>query len=103
MECVVNKIIEIDRMANEKISDAQKNSSMLLKETEEKCRTLKNDICFAADKRIKEIENINKSDFDSKIAVLEKKYAAEKDDMNSFFEAKHTEIENMIFTEIVGE
>lgn len=103
MESVVNKIIEIDRMADSRINDARKRSDEILSETEEKCRKLRNDICTAADKRIAEIEEINRSDFDFKVSELEKKYSTEKLEMDSFFDSRHTEIENSIFAEIVGE
>lgn len=103
MESVVNKIIEIDRMADSRINDARKRSEEILSETDEKCRKLRNDICIAADKQVAEIENVNKSDFDLKVAGLEKKYAMEKQEMDSFFDSRHTEIENSIFAEIVGE
>lgn len=103
MESVVNKIIEIDRMADRRISDAKKNSKKILSDTETKCSDLRNDISYAADRRIREIERINKTDFDMKIARLEEKYAVEKKDMDRFFEFSHSEIENKIFAEIVGE
>ena len=103
MESVVDKIIEIDRMADRKISEAKKNSGDIIRQAEEKCHTLKKDISFAADKRIGEVEKINRSDFDGKVAGLEEKYAAEKKDMDSFFETRHNEIEKTIFEEIVGE
>lgn len=103
MESVLNKIIEIDRMADSKINDAQDDSKRFIRDTELKCASLKKDILSAADKRIREVENINKTDFDSKIAVLEEKYSDEKKDMDSFFESRHDEIEKKIFAEIVGE
>ncbi|MCM1227041.1 MAG: hypothetical protein NC320_06385 [Clostridium sp.] len=103
MENLVNKIIEIDRMADSRIVEAQKSSRKILSDTETKCVSLKRDISYAADKRITEIEKINKTDFDMKIAKLEKKYADEKMNMDRFFDFSHLDIENKIFAEIVGE
>ena len=76
MESLVNKIIEIDRMADGRINDAKKQSEDILKSAE---------------------------DYESKISVLNKKINLEKERMDSFFENHHTEIEKSIFSEIVGE
>lgn len=103
MENLVNKIIEIDRMANSRIVEAQKSSRKILSDAETRCVSLERDISYAADKRITEIEKINKADFDMKIAKLEKKYADEKKNMDRFFDFSHLDIENKIFAEIVGE
>lgn len=103
MESLVNRIIEIDRMADGRINDAKKQSEDILKSAEEKCKKIREDITAAAEKRIAEIESINKSDYESKISVLNKKINLEKERMDSFFEKHHTEIEKSIFSEIVGE
>ena len=103
MESLVNKIIEIDRMEDGRINDAKKQSEDILKSAEEKCKKIREDITAAAEKRIAEIESINKSDYESKISVLNKKINLEKERMDSFFENHHTEIEKSIFSEIVGE
>ena len=98
MESLVNKIIEIDRMADGRINDAKKQSEDILKSAEEKCKKIREDITAAAEKRIAEIESINKSDYESKISVLNKKINLEKERMDSFFENQKS-----IFSEIVGE
>lgn len=103
MENLVNKIIEIDRMADGRIVEAKKSSVKILSDAETKCESLKKDISCAADKRITEIEKINKTYFDMQIAKLEKKYADEKMNMDRFFDFSHLDIENKIFAEIVGE
>lgn len=97
MESLVNKIIEIDRMADGRINDAKKQSEDILKSAEEKCKKIREDITAAAEKRIAEIESINKSDYESKISVLNKKINLEKERMDSFFENHHTEIEKAYF------
>ena len=73
MERLVNRIIEIDRMADGRINDAKKQSEDILKSAEEKCKKNREDITAAAEKRIAEIESINKTDNESKISVLNKK------------------------------
>lgn len=103
MESVVNKIIEIDRMADIKISDAKKQSDEILSNAEMECVKLASDISSAAEKRIFEIEKINRFDYDSRVALLEEKYGFEKSSMDNVFEKTHVEIENAIFSEIVGE
>ena len=52
MESLVNRIIEIDRMADGRINDAKKQSEDILKSAEEKCKKIREDITAAAEKRI---------------------------------------------------
>lgn len=103
MESVINKIIEIDCMADSRLNDAQKQHNEILSKADAKSRSLISSINSAAEKRISEIEKINKSDYDSKVAMLEEKYKLEKNSMSNVFEQNHIKIEDMIFSEIVGE
>lgn len=103
MESVVNRIIDIDRMADIKINDARKRSDDILLNSEKECKNLRNNINSAAENRISKVEEINKSDYDLKVTGLKKKYGLEKQNMDDFFESRHIEIENRIFAEIVGE
>lgn len=100
---IVNRIIEIDRLAESRISDAKKRSEEIIIGAQKDSETLKSDISAAAQKRMKEIEIINKNDFDSQVAELERKHDLEKKQMDSFFESNHEKIEDSIFAEIVGE
>ncbi len=103
MESIVDKIIEIDRMADSRINDARKKSDEILNAAEEKCRRLKNDIASGADKRIAEVEEINRLEYEKESEKLHKEYETRKNEMDSFFEANHADIEKNIFSEIVGE
>ncbi len=100
---IVNRIIEIDRLAESRISDAKKRSEEIVMSAQKDSETLKNEISDAAQKRISEIETINKNDFDFQISELEKKHELEKQQMDSFYENNHVKIEDSIFAEIVGE
>lgn len=103
MENLVNKIIEIDRMADSRINTARKQSRDMLKNSDEQCKKIVRDIEAAAEKRIAEIENINKSEYDLKAAALDEKISNEKEEMDCYFRDHHIEIEKKIFAEIVGE
>ncbi len=103
MKSVINEIIEIDRMADKRLIDAQNKSDEILSNADVKSMKLINDINSAAEKRIMEIEKINKSYYDSKVTALEEQYRIEKNSMNNIFEKSHAKIEDMIFSEIVGE
>ena len=100
---IVNRIIEIDRLAESRLSDARKRSEEIVMNAKKDSETLKSEISAAAQKRISEIETINKNDFDSQLAELEKQHDLENRQMDSFFESNHEKIENIIFAEIVGE
>lgn len=103
MESVINKIIEIDKLAEERLTKAEIRQKNIYNEAQEECRRLEVKIRRDADKRINEIENINKSEFDAFYEKISKKYSEEILNMDSFFSDNHEEIENQIFAEIVGE
>lgn len=103
MESVINKIIEIDRLAEEQLSLAEVRKKEIFADTQRECKNLENTIRHDAEVRISEIENINKREFDFISETLSKKYSDEMNRMNSFFEHHHENIENRIFSEIVGE
>jgi len=103
MESVVNKIIEIDKKANDRIAEAAESKKTILQQAEQQSNELKEKLGRDADKRIAEIENINKAEFDVQTAELEKQFNEETSKMDAFFESNHLKIEEEIFAEIVGE
>lgn len=103
MESVVNRIIDIDRQASDRLNEAQKKKNSIIEGTAAECDEIKKQLSASAEKRIAEIEQINKSEFDMLAAEIESKYKQKKEEMYDFFEKYHTSIEESIFAEIVGE
>lgn len=103
MESVISKIIEIDKNASERINSASEKQKQILEDSENQCRKIREEIAGSADKRIAEVEGINKSEFEAETAELEKKISDAINEMNTFYEQNHERIEKEIFAEIVGE
>jgi|InofroStandDraft_1065614.scaffolds.fasta_scaffold00780_33 vacuolar-type H+-ATPase subunit H len=103
MESVINKIIDIDRQASDRLNEAKKKKDSIIEGTAAECDEIKKQLLNSAEKRIAEIEQINKSEFDMLAAEIESKYKQKQEEMYDFFEKNHTSIEESIFAEIVGE
>ena len=84
MDSIVNRIIEIDRNADEKIKAASEKEKQIIGEAENECLALK-----------KELE--------SESAKLEKRHNEELKFLDDYYNKNHQRIESEIFAEIVGE
>lgn len=103
MESVINRIIEIDRNATERINSANEKKKQIIEDIKNQCMELKLKIENDAENRISQIEALNKSEYEMESAELEKKFNDEINEMNTFYEQNHKIIEREIFAEIVGE
>ncbi len=103
MESIINKIIEIDRLAEERLSQAEIRKKDIFADTQRECRDLEKKIRHDAEVRITEIEKINRQEYEAASEDLSKKYSDEMNSMDRYFESHHEIIENRIFSEIVGE
>ncbi|MGN0621013.1 MAG: hypothetical protein ACI4I9_04015 [Porcipelethomonas sp.] len=103
MENIVNRIVDIDRQADEKIAQARKKCDEMLEGISSECEKIKRELSDAADRRIAEVEKINRSELEASASELEREYSQELMEMDNFFEKNHFVIENAIFAETVGE
>ncbi len=103
MESVINRIIEIDKNATERINSAFEKKKQIMDDIKNQCRELKLKIENDAEKRISQIDDFNKSEYEKESAELEMKFNDEINEMNTFYEQNHKIIEREIFAEIVGE
>lgn len=103
MESVINRIIEIDRNATERINSANEKKKQIIEDIKNQCRELQLKIESDAENRISQIEDLNKSEYEMESAELEKKFNDEINEMNTFYDQNHKIIEREIFAEIVGE
>ncbi|MFR0880346.1 MAG: hypothetical protein ACLSGN_02510 [Oscillospiraceae bacterium] len=103
MESIVNRIIEIDRNADEKIKAASEKEKQILGEAENECLALKKELLDSAMKKISQIEEFNKKELESESAKLEKRHYEELKFLDDYYNKNHQRIESEIFAEIVGE
>ncbi|MGN1481066.1 hypothetical protein [Porcipelethomonas sp.] len=103
MESVVNRIIEIDRSADERMSAAAEKEKQILKEADEESSKIKKKLLCDAQDRISQVKAFNKSEFEKDTAELEEKYQEEIAALDAFYKNNHEKIEQEIFAEIVGE
>ena len=100
MESVINRIIEIDKNATERINSASEKRNQIIEDTKKQCMEIRTKIERDADMRISQIEDFNKSEFEKEVSELEKKF---NDEINAFYDYNHETIEKEILAEIVGE
>ena len=103
MESVINRIIEIDKNATERINSASEKRNQIIEDTKKQCMEIRTKIERDADMRISQIEDFNKSEFEKEVSELEKKFNDEINEMNDFYDYNHETIEKEILAEIVGE
>lgn len=103
MEGIINRILEIDRTAEERLTNArlmhQKTLNQAFVEAGKLEEKLKND----AEKTIADVERINDEYYSELLKNSKEKYAREAENISSFFNSQHENIENKIFMEIVGD
>ena len=74
MESVINRIIEIDKNATERINSASEKRNQIIEDTKKQCMEIRTKIERDADMRISQIEDFNKSEFEKEVSELEKKF-----------------------------
>jgi vacuolar-type H+-ATPase subunit H len=103
MEYLVNKIVEIDRHAAERLETAGKQKEQIIKQSMEEARVIKNQYEQNALKQIHEAEESNKEVLDKDIKKIVELGKHEIVKMQEEFDLKHKSIEECIFKRIVGE
>ena len=81
MESVINRIIEIDKNATERINSASEKRNQIIEDTKKQCMEIRTKIERDADMRISQIEDFNKSEFEKEVSELEKKFNDEINEM----------------------
>lgn len=72
MESVINRIIEIDKNATERINSASEKRNQIIEDTKKQCMEIRTKIERDADMRISQIEDFNKSEFEKEFQSLKK-------------------------------
>ena len=70
MESVINRIIEIDKNATERINSASEKRNQIIEDTKKQCMEIRTKIERDADMRISQIEDFNKSEFENEVSEI---------------------------------
>ncbi|MDO5560247.1 MAG: hypothetical protein Q4F95_11680 [Oscillospiraceae bacterium] len=103
MENIVDKIIQIDRNADERLVEAQEQQKQILDDSETEIVKLKQKLSQEADKRINEVSDFHKKETSETVEKLNKKCEEELRMLDRAYELRHEEIEKSIFRSIAGE
>lgn len=103
MENLVNKIIEIDSMADQRLCDAESASEKLKENTEREAASLKEDLRKKAENRMSEIRKFHKDETQEILTRINHECNAKINQLDDAFEKQHLSIEDSIFRAIVGE
>ena len=103
MENVINRIIEIDRQAENKLNEAEKIKADMLEKAKEDVSKLQQQLKGDASSRIEKVEQFHKNDCETAVAELKERCKKDIEAMDKAFTETHIEIENALFKEIAGE
>ncbi|MDD6825587.1 MAG: hypothetical protein PUE12_05665 [Oscillospiraceae bacterium] len=103
MENIINKIIDIDRMAEKRLSDAETESQNLIAKSEREAADLKENLRSAAEKRISEVRDFHKNETEAELNRIRSECDAKIKELDEAYENKHFSIEESIYRTIVGE
>ena len=103
MEGIINRILEIDKSAEDRLANArimqQKSAHLAFEEAGRLEEKLKKQ----ADAAIAYVEKVNDEYYGELSIKNGTKYAEEVENLNSFYQNEHQRIETEIFEKIVGE
>lgn len=96
-------VIEIDKKARAKVSQAQEEAQSILKEAKQKKANLLSDYTLRSDKQLETAQKDYKKDADEKIARLEADKAKRIEALSEKMNANKARWEKQILSEIIGE
>jgi len=102
MENIVNKIISIDKEADERLINADNESKKILNASEKEAQDLKDDIDSKAQERIQEIIRFHQLETDKELKKIEDDCMSKIKQLDEVYENIHLSIEDGIFHTIVG-
>lgn len=103
MEGIINRILEIDRTAEERLTNARLIKQKTVNQTFVEAGRLEETLKKQAEETIANVERINDKYYDELLKSNEAKYARSAESLNNFYNLQHERIENEIFLKIVGD
>ncbi len=103
MESIISRIIEIDKQAEQKLSEAKELQKQLALDAQAEADFLEQTLIEKADKAIANVEAVNKLEFENITYENQKKHSEIIKSLDDFYDREHEKIESLIFEQIVGE
>ena len=103
MDEIINKILDIDRQAEERLLQAEKDKTKILNEAKLQEMEIKENCILRADDRIEKVESSEKKSADEQIEKITSEMKAKMADLDKLFNDNKEKWENEIFHRIVGE
>ncbi len=103
MDEIINKILDIDRQAEERLLQAEKDKIKILNEAKLQEMEIKENCILRADDRIEKVESSEKKSADEQIEKITSEMKAKMADLDKLFNDNKEKWENEIFHRIVGE
>ena len=103
MDEIINKILDIDRQAEERLLQAEKDKTKILNEAKLQGMKTKENCTIRADDRIEKVELSEKQSADEQIEKITSEMKAKMADLDKLFNDNKEKWENEIFHRIVGE
>ncbi len=102
MENLVNKIIEIDSQADQRLNDAESASEKLLARSEQEADDLRESLKKRADNRMEKIRDFHRMETEDALSRISEECSEQIKKLDEAFENTHVSIEESIFNTIVG-
>lgn len=103
MENLVNKIIEIDSKADQRLNDAESASMELVEKSEKEAAELRESLRKRADSRIEKIREFHRLETEDTLARISEENVQKIKELDEAYDRLHVSIEDSIFRAIVGE
>lgn len=103
MENIVNKIIEIDTQADQRLNDAETAGMELVEKSEKEASELKENLRKRAENRIEKIKEFHRLETEDALAKISEESSLKMKALDESFDEIHVSIEDSIFRAIVGE
>lgn len=102
MENLVNKIIEIDSMADQRLTDAESASEKLIEKSEREAADLRESLRVRAEKRMSRIRDFHRIETEDALKKISEDCSEKIKMLDEAYDSTHSSIEESIFRTIVG-
>lgn len=103
MENVVGKIMEIDKLANERLENAIEQKTQIIDEASQEAMAIRSKFNDKAHENLSKVDKILNEDFQQELLKLNEQKELEIKRMEDIFNETHASVEESIFKRIVGE
>lgn len=102
MENLVNKIIEIDSIADQRLNDAESDSAKMIEKSEREAADLRENLRSRAENRMSKIRDFHRIETEDAISRINEDCNEKIRSLDEAYDSMHSSIEESIFRMIVG-